>query len=275
MGIKEIKPTTPGRRGMFVTDFSLLSKKKREKSLTLKLKKRAGRNAQGRITVRHQGGGAKRLYRMIDFKQDKFNIPGKIAAIEYDPNRTAFIALVHYRDGEKRYILAPQKIKVGSEIMTTEKGEAKIGNRLKLKNIPLGSFVYNIELTPGKGGQLVRSAGTAAQIMGSEDKYTILKMPSGEVRKVLSECYASIGVVSNPEHELVKIGKAGRSRWMNKRPQVRGKAMNPKDHPHGGGEGSTDIGLIHPKTPWGAPALGYKTRRPKSSDKLILKKRKK
>jgi large subunit ribosomal protein L2 len=274
--VKKYKPTTPARRGMTSVDYSVLTKKKPEKKLTKKLVKKAGRGYRGRITTRHRGGGHKRKYRLIDFKQlDKMDIPAKVVSIEYDPNRSCFIALVNYKDGEKRYILAPDGLKVGQEVICQEKAPLKIGNRLQLKNIPVGSQVYNIELTPGKGGQLIRSAGSAAQVMAHEGGYTHLKLPSGEVRMVKDNGWASLGQLSNPEHNTVVIGKAGRSRWLGRRPTVRGSAMNPCDHPHGGGENRQPIGLRKgPKTPWGKLAYGVKTRKKKkASDKLILKRR--
>ena len=252
-----------------------LNKKKPEKGLISILKKRGGRNLQGRITIRHRGGGAKRMYRHIDFSQEKINIPAKVVALEYDPNRSAFIALLEYEDKEKRYILAPQGLKVDDTIVISEKGEFKPGNRMKLKNIPIGTLVYNIEFEPGKGGLIVKGAGTTARVLAQEGGYTHLVLPSSEIRKVSMECFASIGMVSNPEYKYVKIGKAGRSRYKDRRPHVRGSAMNPVDHPHGGGEGRTGIGMKHPKTPWGKPALGVKTRKKKWTDKLIIKRRKK
>lgn len=252
----------------------LLTKKEPEKKLLLPLKKKAGRNFSGRITVRHRGGGVKRLYRIVDFGQEKLGMVGKVIAIEYDPNRTAFLALVEYQDKEKRYILAARDLKVGDEIFCAEKAEIKIGNRMKLKNIPVGTQVYNIELEPGKGGKLVRAAGTSAKVMAQEEGFTHLEMPSKEIRKVSNECFASIGQVSHPEKKFEKIGKAGRRRLKGWRPTVRGSAMNPPDHPHGGGEGKTPIGLKHPKTPWGKPALGVKTRKRKWTDKFIIKRRK-
>jgi len=273
--MKKVKPTTPARRKMSFPDYSVLSKKKPEKSLLVFLKKTGGRGAGGRITVRFRGGGNKRLYRIIDFGQEKLGIPGKIVALEYDPNRTAFIALVQYRDGDKRYIIAPKDLKVGQEINIEEKTEIEVGNRMKLKNIPVGTIVHNIELEPGQGGKLVRSAGSGAQVLAHEDRYVILKMPSGEVRKILGECFASIGMVSKPEHRFVVIGKAGRVRAKGRRPRVRGSAMNPCDHPHGGGEGKAGVGMKYPKTPWGKPAQGVKTRKKKWTDKLILQMRKK
>ncbi len=252
----------------------ILTKKEPEKKLLLPLKKKAGRNFSGKITVRHRGGGVKRLYRIVDFGEEKLGIPGKVIALEYDPNRTAFLALVEYQDGEKRYILAPEGIKIGDEIICAENGEIKIGNRLKLKNIPIGTQVYNIELIPGRGGKIVRAAGTSAKVVAQEEKYTQLQLPSKEIRRVSNECFASIGQVSNPGHIFEDIGKAGRRRLKGWRPTVRGSAMNPCDHPHGGGEGKTPIGLKYPKTPWGKPAKGVKTRKKKWTDKLIIKRRK-
>jgi large subunit ribosomal protein L2 len=272
MGIKKVKPTSPGRRFMTVSDFSEITKKEPEKSLVEPLKKRAGRNTQGRISVRHRGGGHKRLYRIIDFKRDKDGVPAKVAAIEYDPNRSARIALLHYADGEKRYIIAPLGLKVGDKVMSGEEAEVKPGNALPLKKIPVGTFIHNIEMKPGKGGQLVRSAGAGAQIMAKEGKYAQVRLPSGEIRLIHLECKATIGQVGNVEHELVNLGKAGRSRWLGRRPTVRGTAMNPIDHPHGGGEGKSGPGR-HPVTPWGKPTIGYKTRKKKPSDKYILKRR--
>jgi large subunit ribosomal protein L2 len=252
----------------------LLTKKEPEKKLLLPLKKKAGRNFSGKITVRHRGGGVKRLYRVVDFGEEKLGIPGKVIALEYDPNRTAFLALVEYQDGEKRYILAPDGLKVGDEIICAENAEIKTGNRLKLKNIPVGTQVYNIELIPGRGGKIVRAAGTSAKVVAQEEKYTQLQLPSKEIRRVSNECFASIGQVSNPGHIFEDIGKAGRRRLKGWRPAVRGSAMNPCDHPHGGGEGKTPIGLKYPKTPWGKPAKGIKTRKKKWTDKLIIKRRK-
>ncbi len=250
----------------------LLSKKEPEKSLLVPLPSKAGRS-KGKITVRHRGGRHKRMYRIIEFGQERLGEKAKVLALEYDPNRTAFIALIEYEDGEKKYIIAPHNLKVGDEIIFDEKTEVKVGNRMKLKNIPVGTDVYNIELYPGGGGKLVRAAGTSAKVLAHEGKYTLLKMPSKEIRKVLSECFASIGVVSNPEHRYEKLGKAGASRHRGIRPTVRGSAMNAKDHPHGGGEGKAPIGLPYPKTPWGKPALGVKTRRRKHTDKYIVKSR--
>ncbi|MGC9031325.1 MAG: 50S ribosomal protein L2 [Minisyncoccia bacterium] len=268
------KPVTPGQRKMTKLDFSMLTKKEPEKSLLVSIKEKAGRDNKGRISVRHKGGRVKRMYRIIDFGENHIGLKGKVIALEYDPNRTAFIALVEYENKEKAYILAPHNLKVGDEILCQQEAPIKIGNRLKLKNIPTGVQVYNIELMPLKGGKIVRSAGTSATCMGQDGKYTILKMPSGEIRKINNECFASIGVVSNPENRFRKIGKAGISRKKGKRPAVRGSAMNPVDHPHGGGEGRTGIGLKHPKTPWGKPAFISKTRKKKWTDKLILKSRK-
>ena len=274
MPVKKYKPTSPGRRGMSVSSFDEITRSKPEKSLTESLKSHAGRNNQGRITVRHRGGGHKRRYRIIDFRRDKDGVPGKIVSVEYDPNRTARIALVHYADGEKRYILAPSGITVGQAIMSGPDADIRVGNCLPLRNMPLGSTIHNIELQPGRGGQLVRSAGVAAQLMAKEGKYAQLRMPSGEVRLVPLTARATLGQVSNIEHENESIGKAGRSRWMGRRPTVRGSVMNPVDHPHGGGEGRAPIGG-QPQTPWGKPALGYKTRRNKKTDRLIVRRRKK
>ncbi len=267
------KPTTPGRRGMSTLKNEEITKKSPEKNLVKTVKKNGGRNNQGKITVRHQGGGAKRKYRMIDFKRDKKNIPGKVAGIEYDPNRTANIALINYLDGEKRYILAPQELKVGDMIEAGEKVDIKVGNALPIMNIPVGTVIHNIELKPGKGGELARSAGASAQILGREGKYVMIRLASGEQRMVLGTCYATIGVVGNEDASLVKVGKAGRKRHMGIRPTVRGSVMNPNDHPHGGGEGRAPIGRKGPVTPWGKPALGYKTRKRKASDKMIVRRR--
>lgn len=253
----------------------LLSKKEPEKKLVRGLRKKGGRGKSGRITVRHKGGGAKRLYRQIEFGQGKLGEVARVEALEYDPNRTSFLALLSYQDGQKQYILAPQGLKVGDEVIFSEKTSLKLGNRQKLKNIPVGTLVYNIEIEPDRGGKLVRGAGTSAQVMAQEGKYTHLKMPSGELRKVLGECFSSMGEVSNPEHRFRKLGKAGRSRLKGRRPQVRGLAMVPAAHPHGGGEGRAGIGLKHPKTPWGKLARGGKTRRKKWTDKLIIQRRKK
>ncbi|WP_173917954.1 50S ribosomal protein L2 [Halobacillus sp. Marseille-Q1614] len=274
MAIKKFRPITNGRRHMTVSDFSEITTDKPERSLIAPLHKRGGRNNQGRLTVRHQGGGHKRQYRIIDFKRDKDGIPGRVATIEYDPNRSANIALINYVDGEKRYILAPKGLKVGNEILSGQGADIKTGNALQLKDIPVGTIVHNVELKPGRGGQLARSAGASAQILGREEKYTLVRLTSGEVRLVLSTCRATIGQVGNIEHELISIGKAGRSRWKGKRPTVRGSVMNPSDHPHGGGEGRAPIGRPSPVSPWGQPTLGYKTRkRNKPSDKYIVRRR--
>ncbi len=273
MPLKLYRPTSPGRRGMSGSTFEEIIRSKPEKSLLLPLKKRAGRSNQGRVTIRHRGGGAKRRLRIIDFKRDKLNVPGKVATIEYDPNRSAYIALIHYTDGEKRYILAPSELSVGDIIKSGSEAEVKPGNTLPLKLIPAGSLIHNIELQAGKGGQLVRSAGVAAQLMVKEDEYALARLPSGEVRRIPSNCQATIGQVGNIDHRSIKLGKAGRKRWLGWRPTVRGSAMTPRDHPHGGGEGRSPIGLPGPKTPWGKPALGYRTRKPKASDKMIVKRR--
>ena len=276
MGIKQYKPTTNGRRNMTTNDFAEITTDRPEKSLLAPLNKKAGRNNQGKITVRHHGGGHKRQYRIIDFKRTKDGIPGRVATIEYDPNRSANIALINYFDGEKRYIIAPKGLEVGMEIMSGPEADIKVGNALPLINIPVGTVVHNIEIKPGKGGQLVRSAGTSAQVLGRDGQYVMIRLNSGEVRKILAQCRASIGQVGNEHHELVNIGKAGRSRWLGKRPTVRGSVMNPNDHPHGGGEGRAPIGRKSPMTPWGKPTLGYKTRKKsKASDKLIIRRRKK
>lgn len=274
MAIRKFKPVTPGTRFMSVSSFDEITKSTPEKSLTVALKKSGGRNNKGRITSRHRGGGHKRKYRIIDFKRNKHGIPAKVFSIEYDPNRSARIALLNYADGEKRYILAPNGLKVGDTIMSGEGSEIKVGNALKLKDLPLGSFVHNVELKPGKGGQIGRSAGTALQLMAKEGKYATLKMPSGEVRMVNLECMATYGTVGNTDHENISLGKAGRSRWLGRRPHVRGVAMNPVDHPMGGGEGKSSGGG-HPVSPWGQPAKGLKTRKKKhESNKYILRKRK-
>lgn len=275
MPVKKFKSTTPGRRMMSVLDYSIITTNKPEKSLVVGKKKKAGRNNQGKITIRHQGGGHKKLLRNVDFKRtDKLGIPGKVASIEYDPNRTALIMLVNYADGEKRYHLAPEGIKVGDEIITKEKAKITIGNRIMLKHIPSGYNIYNLELEKNKGGQIVRSAGAKATLIAVEKDVAHIKLPSGEVRLIDKNCFATIGIVSNIDHTLVKIGKAGRNRWLGIRPSVRGKAMNPVDHPHGGGEGNQPCGLPHPKTPWGLAALGVKTRnRNKHSNKFIVSRR--
>ncbi len=273
MAIKKYKPTSPGRRTMTVLSFEEITKKEPEKSLVKTLKSTGGRNVYGRITTRHRGGGHKRKYRIIDFKRDKDNNPSKVAAIEYDPNRSANIALLHYVDGDKRYILAPLGLKVGDIVESGTNVDIKPGNSLPLDRIPLGTIIHNIEMKAGKGGQLVRAAGTSAQLMAKEGNYAHLSLPSGDVRLVRIECRATIGQVGNLDHENISIGKAGRSRWLGKRPHVRGSAMNPVDHPHGGGEGKAPIGRKSPLTPWGKPTLGYKTRKKKASDKLIIRKR--
>jgi large subunit ribosomal protein L2 len=275
MGIKKFRPTSPALRQMTVSTFDEITTDQPEKSLLTSLNKKSGRNSQGKITIPHRGGGAKRKYRIIDFKRNKDGVPGKVATIEYDPNRTANIALIHYADGEKRYILAPNKLKVGDTIESGEDVDIKIGNALPLKFIPVGSTIHNVELKAGKGGQLVRSAGNSAQLTAKEGNYAQVKLPSGEVRMVRIECRATIGQVGNIDHENITIGKAGRKRHMGIRPTVRGSVMNPNDHPHGGGEGRTPIGRPSPVTPWGKPTLGYKTRKKnKKSDKYIVRSRK-
>ncbi|MDW7739596.1 MAG: 50S ribosomal protein L2 [Bacillota bacterium] len=276
MAVKRFKPTSPGRRFATVSTFEEITKQEPEKSLLAPLSKKAGRNSYGRITVRHQGGGHKRSYRIIDFKRNKDDIPAKVAGIEYDPNRSANIALLHYADGEKRYILAPLGLRDGQTVMSGNKVEVRPGNAMPLRSIPVGTYVHNIELKQGYGGQLARSAGTAAQLAAKEGDMGHIRLPSGEVRLVRLDCRATIGQIGNIEHENLTIGKAGRSRWMGKRPTVRGSVMNPCDHPHGGGEGKAPIGLKRPVTPWGKPTLGYKTRKKnKDSDKLIVRRRKK
>lgn len=273
MGVKSFKPTTPARRQMTVATFEEITSSKPEKSLVIPLKRSGGRNAQGRLTVRARGGGHKKAYRVIDFKRDKDGIPGRIASIEYDPNRSARIALVNYADGEKRYILAPLGLKVGDVIESGPDADIKPGNALPLANIPVGTVVHAVELTAGRGAQLARSAGASAQIMAREGGYVTLRLPSTEMRMVRCECRATVGQVGNVEHENISLGKAGRSRWAGRRPSVRGVAMNPVDHPHGGGEGRSPIGLKSPVTPWGVPTLGYRTRKPKASDRLIVRRR--
>ena len=274
MAIKVYKPTTNARRNMSVTDYSELSKVAPERSLLVSLKKNSGRNSYGRITVRHRGGGVRTKYRIIDFKRDKIGVPATVESVEYDPNRSAFIALLKYEDGEKRYILQPVGLKVGDTVMAGPGSDIKAGNALALKNIPVGTIVHNVELYPGRGGQLARAAGNSAQLMAKEGVYALLRLPSGELRNVSADCMATIGQVGNIDHENVKIGKAGRKRHMGWRPTVRGSVMNPNDHPHGGGEGKSPIGRPGPVTPWGKPALGYKTRKTKKqSDKLIVKRR--
>lgn len=274
MGIRKYNPTSPGVRGMTVSTFEEITTATPEKSLTTTLKKNAGRNFRGKITVRHRGGGARRKYRIIDFKRNKDGVPGKVSTIEYDPNRSANIALIVYADGEKRYIIAPVGLKVGDVIFSGSDADIQIGNALPIANIPVGTVIHNIEIKPGKGAQLVRSAGNGAQLMAKEEKYAQVRLPSGEVRKVLMVCRATVGEVGNADHSNIQIGKAGRKRHMGWRPTVRGSVMNPNDHPHGGGEGKAPVGRKSPVTPWGKPALGYKTRKKnKPSDKYIVKKR--
>ena len=274
MGIKRYKPYTPSRRHMTVSTFDEITKSTPEKSLVVHLKKHSGRNNQGKLTVRHKGGGAKIKYRIIDFKRNKDGVPAKVVGIEYDPNRTANIALLNYADGEKKYIIAPVGLQVGDTVMNGPDAEVRVGNALPLKFIPIGASIHNIEMLPGKGGQLVRAAGNVAQLMAKEGKYATIKLPSGEMRLILAECRATIGQVGNIDNELVHIGKAGRKRHMGIRPTVRGSVMNPNDHPHGGGEGRAPIGRPSPMTPWGKPALGYKTRnKRKASDKYIIRRR--
>ncbi len=273
MPLKVFKPTSPGRRGMTGATFEEITKKKPEKSLLKPLKKKAGRSNQGRISVRHRGGGAKRMLRIIDFKRDKLDVVGEVVSIEYDPNRSARITLINYADGEKRYILAPLSLKVGDTIMAGSDAEIKVGNALPLKLIPTGTAIHNIELHRGKGGQLVRGAGGVAQLLAKEDSYALIRMPSGEIRRIHIECFATIGQVGNVDHQHIKMGKAGRRRHLGWRPTVRGSAMTPRDHPHGGGEGRSPVGMPGPKTPWGKPALGYRTRRNKVSDSMIVKRR--
>lgn len=276
MGIKKYKPTSAGRRGMTVSTFEEITTNQPEKSLLAPLKRKAGRNNQGKLTVRHQGGGHKRQYRIIDFKRNKDGIPGRVATIEYDPNRSANIALIVYADGEKRYILAPNGLKVGDKIESGPNADIKIGNALPLENIPVGTIIHNIEMKPGKGAQLIRAAGSEAQLLGKEGDYAIIRLKSGEVRMIRKNCRATVGQVGNLDHENITIGKAGRSRWLGKRPTVRGVVMNPNDHPHGGGEGKSPIGRKSPVTPWGKPTLGYKTRKKNNlTDKFIVRRRKK
>jgi len=273
MAIKMYKPTSPGRRGMSVSTFEEITRTTPERSLLRPLREHAGRNNQGRVTVRHQGGGHKRMYRLIDFKRNKHGIPARVDSIEYDPNRSARIALLVYADGEKRYILAPLGLKVGAQLMSGPQAEVRVGNALYVKNIPLGTVVHNVELQPGKGGQMARSAGTGAQVMAKEGALAQLRLPSGEVRRVSVDCLATIGQVGNSDHANLNLGKAGRKRWMGIRPTVRGSAMDPSSHPHGGGEGRSPIGLPGPKTPWGKPAMGYKTRKNKRTNKMIVRRR--
>ncbi|MCX6011127.1 MAG: 50S ribosomal protein L2 [Chloroflexi bacterium] len=273
MPLKQYRPTSPGRRGMTGSSFEEITKSKPEKSLLLPLKRKAGRSNQGKITVRHQGGGAKRRLRVLDFKRNKLGVPGRVAAIEYDPNRSARIALIFYADGDKRYILAPNELKVDDSIKSGADAEVKPGNALPLKQIPTGTLIHNIEMEVGRGGQLVRSAGVAAQLMAKEGKYALVRLPSGEMRRISINCLATIGQLGNIDHRSINLGKAGRKRWMGWRPTVRGSAMSPRDHPHGGGEGRSPIGMPGPKTPWGKPALGYRTRKAKASDRMIVKRR--
>jgi large subunit ribosomal protein L2 len=273
MPIKNYKPTSPGRRGMTVSTFDEITRTKPEKSLLRPLKKKAGRNSRGVITVRHRGGGHKRQYRLIDFKRDKHGVPAVVSSIEYDPNRSARIALLTYTDGEKRYIIAPQGLRVGDRVMSGPHAEIKAGHALPISRIPLGTQIHNVELYPGRGGQMVRSAGTSAQVLAKEGAYAQIRLPSGEVRLVSQKCMATIGVVGNVEHNIVKLGKAGRKRWLGIRPGVRGSAMDPSSHPHGGGEGKSPVGMPSPKTPWGKPTLGARTRRNKATDKYIVRRR--
>jgi len=275
MAIKIYKPTSPGRRGMTGYTFDEITRSEPERSLTRPGRAITGRNNVGRVTVRHRGGGHKRLYRLIDFRRDKTGVPGRVDSIEYDPNRSARIALIVYADGEKRYILAPLGLKVGSQIMAGPEAEVRVGNALPLKNIPLGTVVHNVELQPGRGGQMARSAGVGAQLMAKDGDYAMLRLPSGELRRVLMVCMATVGQVGNTEHANINMGKAGRRRWLGWRPSVRGVAMEPNSHPHGGGEGRTPVGMPGPKTPWGKPAMGYKTRKNKRTDKLIVRRRSK
>ena len=275
MAIRNYKPTTPGRRKMSTLVNEEITTNVPEKSLTVTIKKNGGRNNQGKITVRHHGGGEKRKYRIIDFKRNKLNVPGSVASLEYDPNRTANIALINYADGEKRYIIAPKGLTVGMTVEAGENADIKVGNALPIMNIPVGTMIHNIELRPGKGGELARSAGASAQILGREGNYVMIRLSSGEQRKVLGTCMATVGEVGNEDSSLVKVGKAGRSRHMGIRPTVRGSVMNPNDHPHGGGEGRAPVGRKAPMTPWGKPALGLKTRKKKQSDKFIVRRRSK
>ena len=274
MGLRTYRPTSPGRRAMVGSTFEEITKKKPEKSLLVSLKKNAGRNNQGKVTVRHRGGGSRRKLRIIDFKRDRVGVAAEVLGIEYDPNRSAYIALVQYPEGEKRYILAPLGLGVGQSVMSGPDAEMRVGNALPIGRIPVGAMVHNIELQPGKGAQIVRSAGSSALIVGREDRYTLVRLPSGEVRRILNVCMATVGQVGNVDHRNVKLGKAGCSRWRGRRPTVRGAAMSPRDHPHGGGEGRNPRGM-NPKTPWGKPALGHKTRTNKVSDKMIVSRRKK
>jgi large subunit ribosomal protein L2 len=273
VGIKVYKPTSPGRRGTTGATFDEITKTEPERSLLEPLHKKGGRNVQGRITIRHRGGGHKRRYRRIDFKRDKHGIPARVASIEYDPNRSARIALLAYADGEKRYVIAPVGLQVGDSVMSGEGADIRVGNALPLKEVPFGTMVHNIELRPGGGGQLVRAAGTSARVLAKEGDYVTLRLPSSEIRMVRNDCLATIGQVGNVDHGNIKLGKAGRRRWLGRRPKVRGSVMSPRDHPHGGGEGRTPIGLPGPKSPWGKPTLGKKTRRNKDTDKYIVRRR--
>jgi large subunit ribosomal protein L2 len=273
MPIKMYKPTSPGRRGMTAPTFEEITRTEPERSLLRPLRKSGGRNVRGKVTVRHRGGGVKRQYRVIDFKRDKHGIPARVATIEYDPNRSARIALLHYADGEKRYIIAPLGVQVGDVLMSGPTAEIRPGNALPLRNIPVGTIVHNIELVAGRGGQLARAAGAGAQLLAKEEDYAILRMPSGEVRRIRLECYATVGQVGNLDHSNIKLGKAGRKRYLGIRPTVRGSAMSPRDHPHGGGEGRSPVGMPGPKSPWGKPTRGYKTRRNKATDKYIVRRR--
>ena len=273
MAVKTYKPTSPGRRGLVGPAFEEITRTSPERSLVTALRKRGGRNSRGKITVRHRGGGHKRRYRQIDFKRDKVGIPARVASIEYDPNRTARIALLVYADGEKRYIVAPLGLRVGDQVMSGPGAEIRVGNTLPLSDVPLGTMVHNVELKPGRGGQMVRAAGTSAQVLAKEGNYVTLRLPSGEMRMVLDRCVATVGQVGNVDHSNIKLGKAGRKRWLGIRPTVRGSAMNPNDHPHGGGEGRSPIGMPSPKTPWGQPTLGKRTRGTKQSDKYIVRRR--
>jgi large subunit ribosomal protein L2 len=275
VAVKKFKPTSPGKRQMTVSAFEEINKSKPEKSLLRTIKKMAGRNSDGRISVRRRGGGSKRRYRLVDFGREKDGVPAKVAAVEYDPNRSARLALLHYADGEKRYMIAPLGLQVGDSVVSGEQVDIKVGNCMPLRAMPTGTTIHNVELKPGKGGQLVRAAGTSAQLMAKEGNYAHIRLPSGEVRLVHLDCRATVGEVGNQDHENITGGKAGRSRWLGRRPKVRGVVMNPTDHPHGGGEGKAPIGRSHPVTPWGKPALGYKTRRKnKASDRMIVRRRK-
>lgn len=273
MGVKVYKPTSPGRRGMTSSTFEEITRVEPERSLLAPLRKKGGRNVHGRITVRHRGGGHKRLYRLIDFKRDKHDIPARVDSIEYDPNRSARIALLVYADGEKRYIIAPLGLRVGDELLSGPNADIRVGNALPLESMPLGTMVHNIELYPGRGGQMVRAAGTSAQLLAKEGDYVTLRLPSGEMRRVRKECMATIGQVGNVDHGNIKLGKAGRNRWLGRRPKLRGSALTPRDHPHGGGEGRSPIGMPSPKSPWGKKTLGKKTRKNKATDKYIVRRR--